>query len=291
VYRLAPEKNEVLVGFTVLLVDDDETTLDLGSRLLQLEGWLVRTAATGGEARDLVTRIKPDIALIDLKLPDESGLEVLRVVRALHPLAVCVIVTGHATCRSTVDAIKRGAFDVVEKPLYGDALVDLVHRAAAALQAAGTCEQHAFRRWAEVVCRAVAAPSDPRTLAQWGRAVGASRGAIRSWCHTAGIAPRRSLLFMRLLRAVIWNRQTQAGFEQLLDVVDRRTLMKLAALSGSRDGAFPSTVDEFLAQQQLVKEPAAIELLAALSRELPHCVGIAWTPAADPAALRNGLSI
>jgi FixJ family two-component response regulator len=276
----------------VLLVDDDETALSLGSRLLELEGHRVLTARTGSEARSLLVLNRPDIALLDLRLPDESGLELLPVVRAVNPSAACIIVTGYATCRVAVDAMRLGAVDVIEKPLYGDALLDVVRHAATFLQSGGSVERHAFRRWAELVARGVASPSDPRTLAQWGRIVGASRGALRSWCQVARISPRRSLLFTRLLRAVIRHQQTQAGYEQLLDVVDRRTLMKLAVLSGSGDGVFPRTVEAFFAQQRLVTEPDALEQLVAISQELSAARRDMVSPfAADATVLGNGVLV
>lgn len=279
------------VKHSVLWVDDDEATLDLGRRLLQLEGFLVFTARTGGEARDVAEQHKPDIALIDLRLPDDSGVEVLRRVRAAHPTTVCTIVTGFATCRSTVEAMKLGAFDVLEKPLFGDALLEFIHKAAARLHAAGSCEQHGFRRWAELVFRSVASPSDPRTLLQWGRAVGVSRGALRNWCYTAGISARRSLLFARVLRAIIRHEQTHAAFEQLLDVVDRRTLTKLAMLSGSREGVFPSTVATFLAQQRLVTERAAVDQIAAIYREASTQVDSEAPRSVDLTSVGNGFPI
>lgn len=274
----------------VLLIDQDDTMLSFERRLLELAGYRVCAARTGHEARGLIGWNKPDIALIDLTLPDESGVGLLRLLRSAHPPAVCIIVTSHATCRATVDAMRLGAFDVIEKPLHGDALVELVRRAAASLKPAGS-DQHALGRWAELVVRGVASPSDPRTLAQWGRAAGASRGALRSWCQMAGVSPRRSLLFTRLLRAVMRHEQTHAGFEQLLDVVDRRTLVKLALLSGGHDGVFPRTVDAFLARQRLVTEPAAVEQLAAMCPELLPRVETAAMPADDSAGFWYGCTL
>lgn len=251
----------------MLLVEDDEGTLSYLRDILATAGYRVWTARTGAEARGLIEQDMPDIALIDLRLPDESGVELLRLLRSQRAPTVCVIVTGYSTCRSTVDAMRLGALDVIEKPLYGDALLDLVRRAAAALRPVGACEQHALGRWAAMVLRGVGSPSDPRTLAEWGRAVGASRGSVRNWCNTAGVSPGQSLLFTRLLRAVIRHERTHAGFEQLLDVVDRRTLIKLRALCGGSDGAFPRSVDVFLAQQQVVTERAAVAQIVATYHE------------------------
>lgn len=124
----------------------------------------------------------------------------------------------------------------------------------------GRPEPHAAVRWARAVIAVTDCPSDPKTIAGWGRWIAASSGAIRNWCFTAGIGPRRSLVFARMLRAVIFSEGGTRKPENLLDTVDRRTLVGLLRLAGlPTNGRLPPDVDEFLEQQVLVRDPDALD--------------------------------
>jgi hypothetical protein len=105
-------------------------------------------------------------------------------------------------------------------------------------------------------------PTDPRTIGQWSRLTYVSSGALRNWCRTAGISPRRSLVFARLLRAVYLSDGRRHKLENLLDVVDRRTLAGLLRFAGlTWKGEFPENPDEFLRKQSLVVDPKALEAI------------------------------
>lgn len=118
---------------------------------------------------------------------------------------------------------------------------------------------HAAARWAHAIVPIVDCPIDPRTIEGWSRWIAASPGAIRNWCFTAGLAPRRSLVFARLLRAVILSEGGRRKPENLLDVVDRRTLRGLLSLAGlTAGGRLPSSVEEFLEHQVLVQDRDAL---------------------------------
>lgn len=117
-------------------------------------------------------------------------------------------------------------------------------------------EVHAASRWVKAVVPVVDSPRDLRTIAKWGRWIAASPGTVRNWCFTAGIAPRRSLVFARLLRAVVLSQHGRRTPESLLDVVDRRTyrgLLRLAGLS-EETGGCPREVEMFLRLQTLVRD-------------------------------------
>ena len=253
----------------VLLIDDDPITLETVGLILRTAGYNVAHALTAQDALSAAATTPPDVALVDLRLPDASGLEVLRALQRDRPSTACILVTGFATTRDTVEAMRLGAFDVVEKPIVGDEVIELVDRAVSGLtnhQREVTLNpvSHAMARWANVVVQAIDAPADPRTLHDWGRAVGASVGAIRNWCRTAGLSSRRSLLFARMLRAVAIRQKLHvAAPEDLLDVVDRRTLAKLLrACSGTSD-RLPSSVAEFLDRQTFITESRAIVAIRA----------------------------
>jgi hypothetical protein len=119
-------------------------------------------------------------------------------------------------------------------------------------------EPHAAIRWARAVVPLVDSPTDPRTIDAWGKAIHASASALRNWCFTAGIGPRRSLVFGRLLRAVALSEQGRYKPDILLDSVDRRTLVHILTGAGFSLADFPRDLEQFLDRQVLVRDPDAL---------------------------------
>jgi hypothetical protein len=120
-------------------------------------------------------------------------------------------------------------------------------------------EAHAAARLARALVLIIDSGKDPRTVRGWGRCALASSGALRNWCRTARIAPRRCLVFGRLLRAVVRSDGGRHKLENLLAVVDLRTLsglLRFAGFSGQDD--FPRDTDEFLQRQTLICDPDAL---------------------------------
>ena len=101
---------------TVLLVDDDREFAAGLAAGLGAHGHEVTTAATLAEARERMSRMPPDVALLDLQLPDGHGLALLDGLDVDNDTAV-VILSGHGTVGTAVEALKRGAVDFVEKPV------------------------------------------------------------------------------------------------------------------------------------------------------------------------------
>jgi class 3 adenylate cyclase len=104
---------------TVLVVDDDESNRDILGRVLQSKGYAVVLAASGPEALDLVDAQPVDLVLLDIMMPDVSGLDVLKALRASHPRDALPVImaTAKDQPRDMVDALKMGANDYVTKPL------------------------------------------------------------------------------------------------------------------------------------------------------------------------------
>lgn len=101
---------------TVLIIDDDrniQTTLEIHLEEMGLE---VRTASTGSEGLYQFRDFNPDLVLLDLKLPDRGGLEILKEMVLAQTQAAIVIITAYATIDTAVQAIKMGAFDYLPKP-------------------------------------------------------------------------------------------------------------------------------------------------------------------------------
>ena len=99
-----------------LIVDDEQEVCNFFSYLLKAKGYRAITANSGAEASAKLKEYKFDTALVDLKLPDTTGIDVLKEIKSVQPQCEVIIITGYSTVKSAVEAIQYGAFDYVEKP-------------------------------------------------------------------------------------------------------------------------------------------------------------------------------
>ncbi|MBZ0270076.1 sigma-54 dependent transcriptional regulator [bacterium] len=107
----------------ILIVDDEKTIRDSLQRVLEYEDYSVRTAATGPAALEELAERRFDLALFDIKMPGMDGLELLAHAKRTRRDLVCIMVSGHGTVQSAVEATKLGAFDFLEKPPDRDRLL------------------------------------------------------------------------------------------------------------------------------------------------------------------------
>ena len=114
---------------SILLVDDDRPFLRALSLELRSRGYAMTTAATAREAVEAAVATAPAITLLDLNLPDADGLEVLRRLRAQEVQTEVIMLTGHGTIDTAIEAIRLGAFDYVSKPCPIEELEIRVDRA------------------------------------------------------------------------------------------------------------------------------------------------------------------
>jgi len=110
----------------ILVVDDDSATRRTLSLILEHSNYRVTTAATGDEALTLAAQEPFDLALIDLRLPDVEGVDLLKPLRALHPDITMVMATGYASVETAVHAVNNGVDGYVTKPLDIDAVLEKV---------------------------------------------------------------------------------------------------------------------------------------------------------------------
>jgi two-component system response regulator HydG len=115
---------------SVLVVDDDATVRETLVEFFETFGHTARAAGTASEARAMAAEHAPDVVLLDLRLPDASGLLLLDALRADDPDIGVIVLSGFADVRTTVGAMQRGAVDVLEKPVDLDALEAAVQRAS-----------------------------------------------------------------------------------------------------------------------------------------------------------------
>ncbi len=115
----APRASAAGLPATVLVVDDDENNRDVLGRVLQLKGYAVVLAASGPEALEIVSSKPVDLVLLDIMMPDVSGLDVLKALRASHARDALPVImaTAKDQPKDVVDALEMGANDYVTKPL------------------------------------------------------------------------------------------------------------------------------------------------------------------------------
>jgi len=115
---------------SILVVDDDQTVRETLADYFDALGYVVRTAATATAGRQAAAEHAPDVVLVDLRLPDASGLTLLEALRADDPELGVIVLTGHADVPTAVRAMQQGALDFLEKPVDLEALAVAVTRAA-----------------------------------------------------------------------------------------------------------------------------------------------------------------
>lgn len=123
----APAAPEALAS--VLVVDDDPEVRSLLLEALQLRGYEVRGAPDGTDALREITRRPPDVILLDIEMPGLNGVDALPAIRALAPDAAVIMVSGSSDADVSRQALARGAFDYVTKPIDFDYLTQSVETA------------------------------------------------------------------------------------------------------------------------------------------------------------------
>ena len=114
----------------LLLVDDDIVLLETLQELLTAEGFLVTRASSGEEADALIQAAETpfDLVLTDLVMPGKTGMDVLRAALARNPSCTVLVLSGYGTIREATEAMDRGAFGLVNKPLQLEAFRQTLRR-------------------------------------------------------------------------------------------------------------------------------------------------------------------
>jgi DNA-binding NtrC family response regulator len=119
---------ETQVKSVILLVDDQDTIRFFLEKTLTQEGYEAITAKSGVEAVEKAREVMPDLVLLDLKLPDIDGLEVLRQIKEIFPEICVVMITAFGDIETAVMAMKAGAYDFVSKPINLDQLLMVIRK-------------------------------------------------------------------------------------------------------------------------------------------------------------------
>ena len=110
-------------GHTLLIVEDDDPLRERLVRAMRDRGYEAVGAADRASAIELARQESPELALVDLRLPDDSGLTVVRELKELDPSTVVVVLTGYGSIATAVESIKLGAASYLTKPADADQIV------------------------------------------------------------------------------------------------------------------------------------------------------------------------
>src|SRR5512143_1943990 len=113
----------------ILVVDDEAAIRDSMRMILEYEGYEFIGAPSGQDAITAVERETPDLVFLDIKMPGMDGLEALQRMKAVNETLPVVIISGHGTVSTAVEATKAGAFDFIEKPLASERVLVTIRNA------------------------------------------------------------------------------------------------------------------------------------------------------------------
>lgn len=113
---------------SAVVIDDDESMCEGCRQTLEENGFRTEVSSDGPKGLRLVRNVRPNVVLVDLKMPGLSGIEVLKKIPEIDPGIVTIVITGYGTIEAAVEAMKIGAFDFLTKPFEPEKLIDSVRR-------------------------------------------------------------------------------------------------------------------------------------------------------------------
>jgi len=133
----------------ILIVDDDRTILTSFSEILQSKGYSIDTAESGTEAISKTEKDYFNLVLLDIKLPDMEGIDLLNSIRETNPRMMKIVVSGYASLENAVAALNRGADAYLIKPVDPEELVRIVGEKLKKQENAGNMSQEKVSEWIE----------------------------------------------------------------------------------------------------------------------------------------------
>ncbi|EKD35892.1 MAG: sigma-54 dependent two component transcriptional regulator (fis family protein) [uncultured bacterium] len=115
----------------ILMIDDEQDFLDVMSERMEARNMVVSTASSAKEGLAKAAAGSFDVVILDLMMPEMDGIEALRVLKEKNPDLEVILLTGHATIKQGIEAMKLGALDLIEKPADMNALTEKIHAAQA----------------------------------------------------------------------------------------------------------------------------------------------------------------
>jgi two-component system response regulator PilR (NtrC family) len=111
---------------SILLVDDEPNIIEILDIVLRDAGMEVYQASSAKDALDLLRKTEVDVLISDIRMPDISGVELLKEVKRLAPETICILITAYASTDTAIDALQHGAYDYLTKPFKMEELLNIV---------------------------------------------------------------------------------------------------------------------------------------------------------------------
>ncbi|HEX9820399.1 MAG TPA: sigma-54 dependent transcriptional regulator [Methylomirabilota bacterium] len=179
---MSPTRRDQMKSGKILVVDDEPAEREGLARLVGQWGYEVETAASGEEALDLVETQHPAVVVTDLVLPEMDGLTLLQKLKETGRPPIVLLVTGHGTVETAVEAMRHGAFDYLTKPVETSRLQVLLEK---------SIEQESLSREVNLLRHQL------RQKGSFGQMVGQSRGMqeVYRWVELAGTSTAPVLVY------------------------------------------------------------------------------------------------
>lgn len=134
----------------ILIVDDNEIIREILTELLQSKGYLVETAETAKEAMEKSKARNFNLALLDIRLPDMDGTELLRMMHGTTPRMMKIMITAHGTLKNAMDSLNSGADAYVLKPINQNDLLKIVEEKSREQDAAEMMSKERVAEWIQI---------------------------------------------------------------------------------------------------------------------------------------------
>ena len=259
----------------LLWIDDHPDLMaPLASQLATL-GFDVVFAASGKAGVRMALTVPYAAILVDLRLPDIPGIQVIRTLRSAGNRTPIIVITGYGSLRSAVEAVRAGAADYKPKPLR---VVELAETIRSVLESTDSerlsTDQRGGRvleptppraaRIAHVLIELISAPTDAHSLDELCQraSLGVAPATFRRWCAEEDLSPSQALAFARLLRGLTMARKYATRPSEWMEL-DPRTIRSLLDRGGVSDlfqGRTP-TIAEFIDRQRFVSNPLVLRLV------------------------------
>jgi DNA-binding NtrC family response regulator len=123
-----------MTDFKILIVDDEEELVTTLVERMELRGLQAVGVTKGLEAVDLVERESFDVVVLDVKMPGEDGVEIMKRIKKIRPDLPVILLTGHMSMEASEEGLKAGAIDYVIKPIHIDDLIEKMKEAISIYQ-------------------------------------------------------------------------------------------------------------------------------------------------------------
>jgi two-component system, sensor histidine kinase and response regulator len=247
----------------IFVIDDDEIIRLSCEQILQKSGYRVETFGNGYEGIERLKQVRPPLLVVDIKMPELDGFEVIKIVRKIDPDIVIVVITGYATIETAVDAMKMGAYDFLPKPFTPSELRLIIERG---------CERWRLAKEAKLL-RKQKEEAERKFVTLVSHQLKGPLGAVKQYLDVLLYTCHDQLSG----ETVEWICRSQARIAEMISLIqDWLMLAKLdrgALCDNSASSDFVKIVESVIQEYQQLPSSANLQLIAEVAPGLPHASG------------------